>query len=424
MDAWSILWERWMLLAFAVFPFLAMSVASAIFMVIHRFGANRGLEAELPEAAGEWLRAQLDRLDLSETTVGPTDPLLSGVEGFLPQANYIALSMRTMSGRKAVAWAVTAHEMGHVLHRKSPVLSAIFVYSRGLSVLLGRFSVAALLTTWLTGSEVLLWCSIAILAVGVVFDGVVIVDEGSASRTAWQALKNDGRLSVVQMQRAMLSLLAAWGAHVSGGMARALVLVCLLLGASAIPLGAIVQGANPLWALAPILLGLSLILSKRAIRVCYRAVFWPDVRSFQDVRHQQLRERVGDIGGALGTTALVLIALSMPSTTGRDLCIAAGMLSVLPLINQVLAPLVGLPLSLFRDETERVARRSSMLSHGHLEDDDVPSPDVEAARRAVLTLNGQPTVFSRVMEVFRVSYMPVLGWLWVNAAPGWLLGPW
>lgn len=184
------LWTWWPLAVLAYVPALAQLVVS-----VWAEASTARMSAEpLGSSGGAWLRDRIESLGLDSVTVG-AGPSPSR-DAYMPWSRTILLADRTYTGRTVMAWSIAAHELGHLLvmerHRVWAVLSI-------LSRTALRF-ISVALPPWLLMATLFggLWLTVAlglVVAVAVVCNVVVLVDETWASRVAMQQLRQDPRVS-------------------------------------------------------------------------------------------------------------------------------------------------------------------------------------------------------------------------------------
>lgn len=411
---------RWPVLLFAALPFLLTAGVSTLFFLVHQLVSGNDPE-ELPLTTGEWVEEALGHQGLDQVTVGPTDPMLSGMEGYIPHASYLALQPATYRHRGPVHWAMGAHELGHALHLQSPMGRFVFLTARAVSQGAGRLVSAGLVAAFLVGSGVVTWMALMVLLIALAADAVVLLDEAWASHTALRLLREDPRLSAGQLRRALASAAAALTAHVAGAFARLLLLLAFvpLLG---LLHGPLLPSFPPLpWPTLLFVGGLTLILMKRAVRVGLRAGFARPEERLSDLHTRVAKERAGDLGGGIGSLILVGIALGLPANGWRDLAIALALLPGLVPITEVFSGFILLPLRLLRDEVARIGQQEALLGAGVTPEDrlaaaaGVDTPDGLTAKVVVLDMNNRPSLQVRALEVLRVVYVPLLVVVWVQA---------
>jgi len=411
---------RWPALLLAALPFLLTAGVSTLFFFVHTLVSGRDPQ-ELPLTTGEWVSETLDRQGLTSVRVGPTDPLLSGMEGYIPHASYLALQPSTYRRRDPVHWAMGAHELGHALHLQGRGWRTLFLSAQALSQGAGRLVSAGLVAAFLLGGPTTLWLTFAALCVALLADAVVALDEAWASVTALRLLREDRRLGGKQVARALASAGAALSAHVSGAVAR------LILLAAWIPVSAALQeplltGVPALpWPALLFLGGLSLILGKRAVRVGMRALLPRPQERLSDLDTRVIKERAGDLGGGLGVLLLIGAALTLPASPWRDAAVALALVPGLVPIGEVLQGFVLLPLRILRDEVTRLGEQEALLGAGVTPEDrneaagDGPTPDGLTAKVAILDINNHPSLQIRGLELLRALYVPLLVIVWVQA---------
>lgn len=411
---------RWPALLFAALPFLLTAGISTLFFLVHQIVSGRDPE-ELPLTTGEWVEQAVDRLGLSRVKVGPTDPLLSGMEGYIPHAGYLALQPSTYRHRGPAHWAMGAHELGHALHLQHPGWRGTFLSGRAVSQAAGRLVAAGLVGACLLGGSALLWFTGAMLLLALAADAVVLLDEAWASWTAFGLLREDPRLSAGQRRRAMASAAAALAAHVAGSVARVLLLVLWIPITGALTGPWVSDLAAAPWPVLLFVTGLTLVLGKRAVRVGIRAFLPRREERLSDLNTRIAKERAGDFGGGLGALFLVGVALTLPRSIPRDLAVLLALVPALVPISDVLSGFVLLPLRLLRDEIARLGRQEALLEAGVTPEDrltaasGVKTPDGLTAKVAILDMHNRPSALMRAMELLRVLYVPLVIVIWAEA---------
>lgn len=409
---------RWGALALAVAPFVLTATVSTAFFLVHRLVSGRDPE-ELPLTTGEWVSQALDAQGLDHVKVGPTDPLLSGVEGYIPSVGYLALQPATYRRRDPVQWAMGAHELGHALHLQQPALRALFLTGNAVSRGAGRLVSAGLVTAVLVGGPVATTLAFVALLVALLADAIVLLDEVWASATALRLLREDDRLSAGQLARALASVVAALGAHVSGAVARIALLALWIPITSPLDAPLLDLPVAP-WPVLPFLAGLTLILGKRAVRVGLRALARRPEERLSDVDTRAAKEHTGDLAGGLGALLVVGFALTLPPSPWRDAGIVLAMVPALVPVSELLGGFVLLPLRLLREELTRASQKEALLRKGLTPEDALAAasgatPDGLSAKLAILAMNNEPSLQIRALEILRILYVPLLFIVWVQA---------
>jgi len=411
---------RWPALLLAALPFLLTAGVSTLFSFAHMLLVGRNPQ-ELPLTTGEWVEETLRHQGLTQVTVGPTDPLLSGMEGYIPHAGYLALQPTTYRRRDPAHWAMGAHELGHALHLQSPLWRALFLGGRAVSQGAGRLVSAGLVAAFLLGGPLPMQLTLGFLLVALLADVLVAMDEAWASATALRLLRQDERLRGGQIVRALASAAAALSAHLSGAFAR-LVLLAAFFPLAEVLATPLLPDLAPLpWPTLLFLGGVSLILAKRAVRVGIRALLpRPDER-LSDLNTRVIKERAGDLGGGIGALVLIAVALTLPASPWRDVAVLLALVPGLVPISEVLQGFVLLPLRILRDEVHRLGDQEALLQAGVTPEDraeagaDTRLPGGLGAKVAILDMNNRPSIHVRALELLRVLYLPLLVVYWVQA---------
>ncbi|MFK7931492.1 MAG: zinc metallopeptidase [Myxococcota bacterium] len=410
--------QRWLILLLAALPFLLTSAVSTLFVVVHQAVSGRRPD-ELPISTGEWVQDALHAQGLTDVQVGPTPAFSAGMDAFWPNTKYIALKPKTLHRKDPVYWAIGAHELGHALHAKGAVSASVFPAARAMSLMSTQLLTAALVAAFFTGSYWVLSVGLAIAALALFADVVILIDEGWASATALKLLREDGRLTPTQLGRATASLIAALGAYVAGFSGRCILLL-LWLPATAPLDGPIWDTPEPLgWPWLIVLAALTLPMIKRAVRVVLRSVTPTLVERLSDLGPRMMKENAGDLAGGLGALAFVLVALTQPASIWRDLCLVLALAPALVPITALLGSFVLLPVRLLMHEVDRVGRKSDLLEAGVIPDDHAPPTRAMGPPVLTLAMHNDPSVARRSLEWMRVAYLPLIVAVWVAIMTAW-----
>jgi Zn-dependent membrane protease YugP len=300
---------RWPLLVLAMLPAALLLAVSTVFHTLQKRLAGAD-PRELPEAAGPWVRAAADRHGLTDLRIEISPAFTASLDALIPSLRTLVLQPRTWEQRDPVGWAVAAHELGHALHVRHPAWSVAFTVGRTAAHALGQLVIAGLITILLVGSPTATVATGVLLGGALLSQAVVLVDEGWASRTAWDLLVQDGRLDAGQLARARWSLLAAFGAHLAATVG--LLATAVLWPWMVAPVdGPLLPGLPPLpWPLLIIVAALTLPLVKRALRVGIRALTPHRAETLTEVGARVLKEAFGDQAGGLGALAMGAVALT------------------------------------------------------------------------------------------------------------------
>ncbi len=410
---------RWPVLLFAALPFLATAAVTTAFVVVQRAVQGRRPD-ELPETTEAWVQGALARQGLTGVRVGPVPAGSPGMDAFWPSARYIALKPATLSRRDPTFWAIGAHEIGHALHARHPVFGPLFTSGRGVSVLLDRLAVAALVAGVLVGGATASAVAVAVLAAAILANVVVLADEGWASLTALRLLREDGRLGRGQIARALTSLVAALGAYVAGFGARLATLAAWPTLAAALDGPGLVQPASLPWPALAALLALSVPLTTRAVRVAWRAVRPHKIRRMSELEAHVVAENASDLGGGLAATALVIAGLTLLPTEGRDVALVFALIPALVPFTGLLGSLVLLPVMVVLHEVERVDRQLSLLATGVVPDDYRGPPRAAGPPVLTLDMHNDATLVRRALDLLRIGYVPLLAVFWGEQIGRWI----
>ncbi|MFT7520192.1 MAG: hypothetical protein ACI9MC_002337, partial [Kiritimatiellia bacterium] len=281
----------------------------------------------------------------------------------------------------------------------------------------GRLALAALVVHAVLGDSTTAIAAWVLLAVALVADGIILVDEGWASSTAWRLLRQDGQLSASQMRRAGASLLGAMGAYVAGALARASVWLSLpwLLQTAVGPVytQTDVLSATELW----LAVGLSLFLVVQAARVCFRLVRPKRLTRLSDLGPHTFFEAMADVAGSVGALGLISLLWDHPGP-GLPFALLLASVPVLRPLGAVMSHIFLLPVQVMVREVVRASHQDALLSEGVVPDDHLPPVLHHAPPTLSLLLHNDRPWSARAVELLRISHVPLVAIFWLD----WTMG--
>jgi len=181
---------------------------------------------DLPEYPGEWIKNQLrDRGLEHQVSVVPSPKGGTG-NAFMPSRHCIYLSSTTYYKNNPVHLAIAAHELGHALLDAGPrLLASLFLFARVFGRYLAYLAAAFLCANIFYG---LAWISDAgfkLMAVSVVFQCIVILEEGAVSTHALRMLRQGHPLRASQWLAALVTLCSALATYIAGAVGSTLLLI-------------------------------------------------------------------------------------------------------------------------------------------------------------------------------------------------------
>lgn len=170
------------------------------------------------EHAGYWLKERIQTEGLADRVeVGKAkEPLLNGLDAYLPFRKKIVLGEKTYEKQDPTFWAIAAHELGHAVdYDRREALRPLSIGSRVMmNQLMGWVYAGLLVNTlfgWAFADETLRWLIILTLACGV----VVLFDEAIASIIGLRILRSDRRLDSEMLRDMRRHLALAFATYCS-----------------------------------------------------------------------------------------------------------------------------------------------------------------------------------------------------------------
>ncbi len=187
---------------------------------------DRRIPDDLPQSAGEWVGAQLQRLGLAgEISASPVPRGAGAGDSYFPGARLIGLAGDTWFKHDPAFWAIGAHELGHALTYRTRLLGVVFVGARVWAAGCIGLGTSLILINMLFGSPLASQLARTAWLAGVGGGVIVVIDEAIASLTAMHLLREDGRLSRTHMWAAAASLASAWFSYAGALAAQVIVVV-------------------------------------------------------------------------------------------------------------------------------------------------------------------------------------------------------
>jgi Zn-dependent membrane protease YugP len=198
----------WPLLLLVQVPWLVRLVVVLLHRIL-RSRLDHAIADDLPRTAGEWLEERLaaSRLAGHVSAFVSEHRLLS--DSYLPRRRLIHLEPDTHFKADPVYWAIAAHELGHALfHHTHPAISALMEAARSLKAIVLGFGLAAIVANLLYALPGVTEVGFVCVAVALVLELPVLVDEANASVTAGRLLR--GELRPAHFRAVRLTLFSAF----------------------------------------------------------------------------------------------------------------------------------------------------------------------------------------------------------------------
>ena len=290
-------------------PAILKQVASAI----HALFVRDRTCSDSPSVsnAGDWLLAHLASTpETAAVTLGEPQNNQGQIDAFWPGKRIITLQAHTYYGTGSASYHIAAHEFGHAYAlNRSKIAARLFPAARWVLVftraMIFAFVCLSLLSEELVSLGMWAACFFSHLAA----HGIILTDEAIASRHAIRVL---GASSPHKGSMQILGF--AWAIYASGAFGRivqaVLLPVLLTSGANSSPFAGLLADYNPVY----LLLALTLILARRTIRAILSFV-QPEVpQTLSEIRQYNLREKLGDYGGAFAVLLFIFATFEQAGT--------------------------------------------------------------------------------------------------------------
>lgn len=402
----AILQLWWPVLVLLHLPLVLNTIAVTLFKRISH-AHDWELPDDLPQTAGDWLR---DRAVVHGLRVVVTDDDQHQTDGYHPEYRVIFLRLVTHFKSDPVYWAIAAHELGHArIHAEHPLFGALSRLSMWMKQLFlfigGTIAFGNLLYARPRGFELAFAFFAGSLALRVFEMG----EEAYASWIAYRELRASGHLGRPHLRAVRRCLVTAFGTYVSTAAAGAFMLsqwsiVERITGDGW--LGELGQLTTIGW----IVVGVICIAG-----VAYAMFHVVAVRT-----RARLRTKLGKPGVAedlfgvawrLLLAILLVLVWNLHDTATWAWCV----IMAFAMLHRLLLAALMLPL-IYPMTT--IAVWISRLSGRHHESDELASsraagkPLILEGKRAILEMvelrTQNPTHASRVYDVLRLSYLPLI----------------
>jgi Zn-dependent membrane protease YugP len=418
----DVLAEWWQVFVLVYLPHVAVLVSSLIYAVVTS-RLDHAIPDTLPQTAGDWLHEQLEREGPKDVRAVVTGGgRVPSQNAFYPRSRVIQLKAETYFKSDPVYWAIAAHELGHARFRtRHPWLATSLSAARRIKAVLAVFGLGLVAGNILYALPDVTLLAFRCLAVALVLDALVLVEEVIASRSAARLLSRSAALSSRDVRAVRVTLFFAFCTYFASFLSHAVLLsmwqhvVALTgsgqLGTVAAPLGTggtiVVAIATGLGLIAAFL-QIATMISPTAMRELTRS---GSGASFL-LKHLRVLEYVF----LLAMLALVWDLRGDPTYAW---CV---ILAAVPALSAVVAPF-HLPLLLAYLVLERV-HRALRKRHGiHRSAEFVRAERegearVAAGNRMIAALAAddatEASVRHRVAALVRMLYLPLLVVYWLG----------
>lgn len=402
----AILQLWWPVLVLIHLPLVLNTIAVTLFKRISH-AHDWELPDDLPQTAGDWLR---DRGVVHGLRVVVTDDDEQQTDGYHPEYRVIFLRLLTHFKSDPVYWAIAAHELGHArIHAEHPLfgaLSRLSMWMKQLFLFLGgTIAIGNLLYARPRGLEL----AFAFFAGSLALRVFEMCEEAYASWIAYRELRASGHLGRTHLRAVRRCLIAAFGTYLSTAAAGGFMLsqwwiVERITGAGW--LGELGQLTTTGWIVVIVICVLGVVYA-----VFHVVAVFTRPRLHGKLGKPGIAEDLFGVVWRLLLAILLVLVWNLHGTATWAWCVILAF----TMLHRLLIAALMLPLIY---PMTKIAIWISRLSGYHHESDELAAsraagkPLILEGKRAVLEMVEfrvkKPTPASRVYDVLRLSYLPLI----------------